>query len=80
MNVNFNNRDAVYLQIVRYFKEKIAIGKFEPGEEIPSRRELASRMKLILIPRNERIRKWRNKGWFVRRRIIQVKLPQIRKY
>jgi GntR family transcriptional regulator len=46
MNVNFNNRDAVYLQIVRYFKEKIAIGKFEPGEEIPSRRELANRMKV----------------------------------
>ena len=46
MNVNFNNRDAVYLQIVRYFKEKIAIGKFEPGEEIPSRRELANRMKI----------------------------------
>lgn len=46
MNVNFNNRDPVYLQIVRYFKEKIAIGELEPGEEIPSRRELANRMKV----------------------------------
>ncbi|WP_174731375.1 GntR family transcriptional regulator [Mesobacillus harenae] len=46
MNVNFNNRDPVYLQIVRYFKEKIAIGELEPGEEIPSRRELANRMKI----------------------------------
>jgi GntR family transcriptional regulator len=46
MNVNFNNRDPVYLQIVRYFKEKIAIGEIEPGEEIPSRRELANRMKV----------------------------------
>ena len=46
MNVNFNNRDAVYLQIVRHFKEKIANGEFEPGEEIPSRRELANRMKV----------------------------------
>ncbi len=46
MNVNFNNRDPVYLQIVRYFKEKIAIGELEPGVEIPSRRELANRMKV----------------------------------
>jgi GntR family transcriptional regulator len=46
MNVNFNNRDPVYLQIVRYFKEKIAVGGLVPGEEIPSRRELANRMKV----------------------------------
>lgn len=46
MNVNFNNRDPVYLQIIRYFKEKIAIGELVPGEEIPSRRELANRMKV----------------------------------
>jgi DNA-binding transcriptional regulator YhcF (GntR family) len=46
MNVKFNNRDPVYLQIVRYFKEKIVIGELEPGEEIPSRRDLANRMKV----------------------------------
>jgi GntR family transcriptional regulator len=46
MKVNFNNRGPVYLQIIRYFKEKIAIGELEPGEEIPSRRELANRMKI----------------------------------
>ncbi|MDM5326345.1 GntR family transcriptional regulator [Neobacillus sp. CF12] len=46
MNVNFNNRDPVYLQIIRYFKEKIAVGELVPGEEIPSRRELANRMKV----------------------------------
>lgn len=46
MNVNFNNRDPVYLQIIRYFKEKIAVGELVPGEEIPSRRELANRLKV----------------------------------
>ncbi|WP_079504530.1 GntR family transcriptional regulator [Mesobacillus jeotgali] len=46
MTVNFNNRDPVYLQIVRYFKEQIVNGALEPGEEIPSRRELATRMKV----------------------------------
>ncbi|MBT2678519.1 GntR family transcriptional regulator [Bacillus sp. ISL-35] len=46
MTVNFNNRDPVYLQIVRYFKEQIVNGQLKPGEEIPSRRELANRMKV----------------------------------
>ncbi|WP_404451029.1 GntR family transcriptional regulator [Virgibacillus necropolis] len=46
MNVNFNNRDPVYLQVVRSFKEQIAIGELAPGEEIPSRRELANRIKI----------------------------------
>lgn len=46
MNVNFNNRDPVYVQVVRNFKEKIAIGELMPGEEIPSRRELANLLKI----------------------------------
>lgn len=46
MDRNYNNRDPVYLQIIRYFKEKIAIGELQPGEEIPSRRELAHMMKV----------------------------------
>ncbi len=46
MNVNFNTRDPVYLQIIRYFKEQIANGELAPGEEIPSRRELANRLKI----------------------------------
>lgn len=46
MEKNYNNRDPVYLQIIRYFKEQIAIGELRPGEEIPSRRELAHRMKV----------------------------------
>ena len=46
MNLNFNTRDPVYLQIIRYFKEQIANGELAPGEEIPSRRELANRLKI----------------------------------
>jgi GntR family transcriptional regulator len=46
MNVTFNNRDPLYLQVVQYFKQQIAIGSFEPGQEIPSRRELASMLKI----------------------------------
>lgn len=46
MKINFNNRDPVYVQVVRYFKEQIAIGMLEKYQEIPSRRELASMLKI----------------------------------
>jgi DNA-binding transcriptional regulator YhcF (GntR family) len=46
MELNINSRDPVYLQVVRYFKEKIATSKLKSGEEIPSRRELAGLLKI----------------------------------
>lgn len=46
MKVNLNNRDPVYVQVIRYFKEQIATGKIEPGQVIPSRRELANQIKI----------------------------------
>ncbi|MFC5651672.1 GntR family transcriptional regulator [Paenibacillus solisilvae] len=46
MDVSFNNRDPVYLQVVRYFKEELAMGKLEPGQVIPSRREVAGLFKI----------------------------------
>lgn len=46
MDIKFNNRDPVYVQVIRHFKEQIAKGLFEPGQEIPSRRELASQLKI----------------------------------
>lgn len=46
MKINFNKRDPVYAQVVRHFKEEIATGVLEPGQEIPSRRELAAKLKI----------------------------------
>ena len=46
LDVSFNNRDPVYLQVVRYFKEELATGKLEPGQVIPSRREVAGLFKM----------------------------------
>lgn len=46
LDVSFNNRDPVYLQVVRYFKEELATGKLEPGQVIPSRREVAGLLKI----------------------------------
>lgn len=44
--VAFNNRDPVYLQVVRHFKEQIATGRLEAGQVIPSRRELGALLKI----------------------------------
>lgn len=46
MKTNFNKRDPVYVQVIRQFKEQIAKGILEPGEEIPSRRELANQLRI----------------------------------
>lgn len=44
--IEFNNRDPVYLQVVRHFKEWIAEGRLAAGQVIPSRRELAMLAKI----------------------------------
>lgn len=44
--VAFNNRDPVYLQVVRHFKEQIVTGKLTAGQVIPSRRELGALLKI----------------------------------
>jgi GntR family transcriptional regulator len=46
MTVSFNAREPVYLQVVRHFKEQIAIGELVAGQEIPSRRELAATLNI----------------------------------
>ena len=46
MNVSFNAREPVYLQVVRHFKEQMAIGELVAGQEIPSRRELAATLNI----------------------------------
>lgn len=46
MGNSINNRGTVYVSVIRYFKEQIATAKFDPGQEIPSRRELASWLKI----------------------------------
>ncbi|PKR79343.1 GntR family transcriptional regulator [Halalkalibacillus sediminis] len=46
MNIRFNNRDPVYVQVVQHFKQQMAQGFYEPGQTIPSRRELANQLKI----------------------------------
>lgn len=46
MALTFNKRDPIYLQVMQHFKKQIVAGELNPGQEIPSRRELARTMKI----------------------------------
>ncbi|MGL6106401.1 GntR family transcriptional regulator [Romboutsia sp.] len=46
MNFIPNDREPVYLQIIRYIKQQIVIGNLSPGDVIPSRREMAVKIKV----------------------------------
>lgn len=41
-DIKLNNKDPVYLQLVRYLKIKINLCELEHGFELPSRREVAA--------------------------------------
>ena len=41
MNFIPNDREPVYIQIVRYMKQQVVNGNLSPGDAIPSRREMA---------------------------------------
>src|SRR5699024_4131076 len=46
VRLKLDNRSPVYVQVIQYFKERIASGALEMNEEIPSRRELANQLKI----------------------------------
>lgn len=46
MNIEFNNNEPIYIQIVNNFKILIISGKYQAGEKLPSVRELASILKV----------------------------------
>ena len=46
MNFTFNDKEPIYIQIIRNFKQKIVIGELKIGESIPSRREMAVMIKV----------------------------------
>jgi|SRR5699024_1164908 len=46
MAVLFNKRDPIYLQVIQDLKQRIVSGILIPGQEVPSRRELANQLKI----------------------------------
>lgn len=46
MNFIANDKEPVYLQIIRYIKQQVVIGNLNPGDVIPSRREMAVTIKV----------------------------------
>lgn len=46
MHVVFNKRDPIYLQVINHLKKLIVSGQLKPGVEMPSRRQLATQLKI----------------------------------
>ncbi|MGG7165637.1 GntR family transcriptional regulator [Clostridium ihumii] len=46
MNFLVNDKEPIYLQIIRHVKQSIVKGDLMPGDTIPSRRELAEILKV----------------------------------
>ena len=46
MDVTFNKRDPIYMQVMHYFKRLIVSGDLKPGDEMLSRRQLANQLKI----------------------------------
>lgn len=44
--IQFNKRDPIYLQMIDYFREKLVSNQLKPGEELPSRREIARKFNI----------------------------------
>lgn len=44
--MNFKDKEAIYLQIADYVSEHISLGKWQPGEKIPSVRDLATTLQV----------------------------------
>ncbi len=40
-NINFNNRDPIYLQLIDYFRRMLVSNQLSLGEELQSRRQIA---------------------------------------
>ncbi|NLC67754.1 MAG: GntR family transcriptional regulator [Clostridiaceae bacterium] len=45
-NIRINNRMPVYIQIAHYVKQQVLLGKAVPGDELPSRREIAAQLNI----------------------------------
>ncbi|WP_225742752.1 GntR family transcriptional regulator [Marinilactibacillus sp. Marseille-P9653] len=46
MKLTLNKRDPIYLQVIQFLKQEIISGQLNPGQEIPSRRQLANDLKI----------------------------------
>ena len=59
MNFTANEKEPVYLQIVKYVKQQIVIGNLNPGDVISSRREMAVKIKVNPNTVQRHIRRWK---------------------
>lgn len=44
--MEFDKRSPIYEQLKQYYKQVIVAGEYQPGEKLPSRREIAQEFKI----------------------------------
>jgi len=59
--MEFNNCSPIYLQIIDSIKQDVVVGKLKTGQKMPSVRELAGKIKSILIQYKEYIKNSKEK-------------------
>ncbi|MDO7204997.1 GntR family transcriptional regulator [Paraclostridium bifermentans] len=57
-----NDKEPVYIQIIRYIKQQIVIGELGIGDIIPSRRDMAVMIKVNPNTVQKHIKKWKKWG------------------
>lgn len=48
MKFELDNKSPIYMQIIKYIKQQIVIGELNPGDTVPSRREMALELNVNL--------------------------------
>lgn len=48
MKFELDNKSPIYIQIIKYIKQQIVIGELNPGDTVPSRREMALELNVNL--------------------------------
>ncbi|WP_042273644.1 GntR family transcriptional regulator [[Clostridium] dakarense] len=48
MKFELDNKSPIYLQIIKYIKQRMVIGELNPGDTVPSRREMALELNVNL--------------------------------
>ena len=46
MKIDFSTSTPIYLQIIEEFKRQIVTGQLQPGDKVPSQRDLAAQVKV----------------------------------
>ena len=66
IEIDYKNRDPIYLQIVQSIMQLIMLGNLQEGDQLPAVRQLAVELASIPILSRKRTVNWSAKALFIR--------------